>query len=525
MLTNLPPIDPSVSASVLTPEALEFLTQLHRHFNPRRLNLLEARQERQKHLDNGELPKFIERHNSSWRINPIPPDLARRYVEITGPTDAKMLINALNSGADIFMADFEDANVPTWKNLIEGQANITQAIERKLTFTNPEGKAYKLNDKIAVLMVRPRGWHLPERHLHIDGEPMSGSLFDFGLFAFHNAKRLLDRGSGPYFYLPKLENHLEARLWNDVFIFTQQYLGIPQGSIKATVLIETILAAFEMEAILFELKEHSAGLNAGRWDYIFSIIKKFKRDPKVVFPDRGQITMTAPFMRAYTELLIKICHQHGAHAMGGMSAFIPNRKDKAVNDIALEKVREDKRRESQDGFDGTWVAHPDLVPTARDIFVDYLGTKPNQLEITKDHVAVSEAELLNFAIAGGTISEAGIRQNINVSLIYLESWLRGSGAVAIANLMEDAATAEISRAQIWQWLHNPNAKLADGRAISIELYRKLLSEELETIKKHVGDDQFAKGKYIQAKDIIDQLVTNPHFEDFLTTSAYSSLKD
>lgn len=525
MMTNTPPIDPTILNSILTEDALVFLQKLHHQFNPQRLHLLDLRKQKQEQLNQGKLPHFINSKDQSWRIAPIPEDLQKRYVEITGPTDAKMVINALNSGADVFMADFEDSNVPSWKNLIEGQANLIKANERTLTFTNPDGKSYKLNDKIAVLMVRPRGWHLVEKHMIIDGIEMSGALFDFGLYMFHNAKKLLENQSGPYFYLPKTESHLEARLWNDIFIFAEQYLTLPKASIKATVLIETLFAAFEMDAILFELKEHSAGLNAGRWDYIFSTIRAFQKNQKIIFPDRSQITMTAPFMRAYTELLIKTCHHRGAHAMGGMSAFIPNRKDKAINDKAMEKVREDKRRESNDGFDGTWVAHPDLVPIAREVFLAHLGTRPNQLEVTKDKVNITESQLLDFTIQDGKITQEGLRENISIILIYLESWLKGSGAVAISNLMEDVATAEISRSQIWQWLHNPNAKLNDGRDISIELYKKILEEELNKIQEKIGTEQYSTRKYKQAKEIMNELILNPNFEPFLTPLAYSKLEE
>ncbi len=514
-MTRSPTATPAKSETLLTPGALDFLTLLHRQFNPRRLDLLNERKLRQKQLGAGQKPELKIHEDSSWHIAPIPPDLSRRYVEITGPTDAKMIINALNCGADVFMADFEDANVPTWNNVIEGQYNLCQAVDHTLAFTNSEGKEYKLNEDTAVLMVRPRGWHLTESNLIIDGNPISASLFDFGLYFYHNAQRLLDNGSGPYFYLPKIESHLEARLWNDVFVLSQHEIGIPQCSIKATVLIETILAAFEMDLILYELRKHSAGLNAGRWDYIFSIIKKFQHDPKVLFPDRGQITMTVPFMRAYTELIVKTCHRRRAHAMGGMAAFIPNRKDKDVNEHSLEKVREDKKRESKDGFDGTWVAHPDLVPIAREIFVDHLGEKHNQIDHQRDDVKVTANELLDFNIEG-KISEAGLRQNIRVALIYLESWLRGTGAVAIDNLMEDTATAEISRAQIWQWLHNPNAKLDSGKSITRELYNQILSEEYEKINKLIGNEGMTKSRFPDAREMVDRLVLNENFEDFLT---------
>ncbi|MFN8596169.1 MAG: malate synthase A, partial [Anaerolineae bacterium] len=454
-------------ATVLTPEALNFVANLQRRFKARRLELLAKRAERQLRIDAGEMPEFLPdtahiRSDRTWHVAPIPADLQRRHIEITGPTDKKMLINALNSGADVFMADFEDANAPTWDNMVQGQWNLTEAIERRLTLKTAE-KEYRLNDKVALLLVRPRGWHLNEKHVLVDGQPLSGSLFDFGLYFFRNAKRLQNKGSGPYFYLPKLESHFEARLWNDVFNFAQDELGVPRGTIKVTVLIETILAAFEMEEILYELRNHIAGLNAGRWDYMFSIIKKFRNRPDFAFPDRAQVTMTSPFMRAYTELLVKTCHQRGAHAIGGMAAFIPSRKDPVVNENALKKVREDKLRESGDGFDGTWVAHPDLVPVAKEIFDEVLGDKPHQKERLREEVDVNASQLIDFAIPGGAITEAGLRLNINVALQYVEAWLRGTGAVAIYNLMEDAATAEISRAQVWQWINSPSGVLADGR--------------------------------------------------------------
>lgn len=501
---------------LLTPGAVEFLINLHRRFDRRRLDLLNERDVKQQLLNAGQMPQLIEHSDPYWRIAPIPADLSKRYVEITGPTDAKMVINALNSGADLFMADFEDANVPTWNNMIDGQLNLSKAVDKSLSFTNPEGKLYSLNEHIAVLMVRPRGWHLSENHFIIDEKPISGAIFDFGLFFYHNAKKLLEKGSGPYFYLAKLENHQEARLWNDLFIFAQSELGIPQGSIKATVLLETILAAFEMDLILYELREHSAGLNAGRWDYIFSVIKKFQRDSKLIFPDRGQLTMTVPFMRAYSELLVKTCHRRGAHAMGGMAAFIPNRKDKVINDAAIEKVREDKRREANDGYDGTWVAHPDLVPIAKEVFEDFLKGKPNQIERQREDVTVAAKDLLNFKIPQGYISEEGLRQNIHVGLIYLESWLRGIGAVAIDNLMEDTATAEISRAQLWQWLHHPDVELKDHRPVTFKLYQELLLDEYQKIKTLLGTEKMADSQFETAKNLLDYLVNNDRFEEFLT---------
>lgn len=517
----------SAAAEVLTPAALAFLAALQRQFNARRLALLARRAERQAALHAGQLPDFLPEteavRTGEWQVAPIPADLQNRRVEITGPTDRKMVINALNSGAKVFMADFEDANSPTWDNMLQGQLNLTAAIERTLTFSSPEGKSYKLNDTLATLLVRPRGWHLNEKHLWVDGQPMSGSLFDFGLYFFRNAQRLLEKGSGPYFYLPKLESHLEARLWNEVFVAAQTALGVPHGSIKATVLIETVLAAFEMEEIIYELRHHMAGLNAGRWDYIFSIIKKFRSQPDFLLPDRAQVTMTVPFMRAYTELLVRTCHKRGAHAIGGMAAFIPSRKDAQVNEVALTRVRDDKLRESNDGFDGTWVAHPDLVPTALAVFDDVLKEAPHQKHRLREEVAVTAEQIHTFVVPGGTITEAGFRLNINVAVQYLEAWLRGNGAVAIYNLMEDAATAEISRAQVWQWLHAPHARLDDGRAIDMALYRQCLPEELDKIKALVGEAAFAAGRYAEAADLFDRLVTADDFSEFLTLPAYERL--
>ncbi|MCI0693682.1 malate synthase A [candidate division KSB1 bacterium] len=515
-------------AEILTPEALRFIAKLEREFRETRRKLLQKRVERQAEIDAGIMPDFLPitkhvREDGSWKVAPIPADLQNRRIEITGPVERKMMINALNSGANVFMADFEDANSPTWQNMIQGHLNLRDAIERTISFTSPEGKQYKLNDEIATLMVRPRGWHLDEKHVLVDGKPMSGSLFDFGLYFFHNAERLMAKGTAPYFYLPKLESHLEARLWNEVFVMAQDALKIPAGTIKATVLIETILAAFEMEEILYELRDHIAGLNAGRWDYIFSIIKKFRNKSDFVFPDRAQITMTVPFMRAYTELLVKTCHRRGAHAIGGMAAYIPSRKDPEVNERALTKVREDKERESRDGFDGTWVAHPDLVAVAKAPFDKLLGKKPHQKERLREEVQVAAKELLNFNIPGGQITEAGLRNNISVALQYLEAWLQGTGAVGIYNLMEDAATAEISRSQVWQWLHHPNAALNDGRKITIELYRTLLSEEMEKIKSMVGEKRFEAGKYDLAKQLFEQLVADKNFAEFLTLRAYEHI--
>jgi malate synthase len=521
------PIQPRFD-EILTPAALGFLARLQREFNSTRKDLLSKRVERQRLIDSGELPDFLPstlsiRNDRTWRVASTPADLQKRRVEITGPTDRKMMINALNSGASVFMADFEDANSPTWQNMVEGQVNLKDAILSSISYTSPDGKRYILNEQVAVLMVRPRGWHLNEVHLLIDGEPVSGSLFDFSLFLFHNARQLLQNGSGPYLYLPKLENHLEARLWNDVFLLAQELLGLPSGTIRATVLIETILAAFEMEEILYELRDHSAGLNAGRWDYIFSIIKKFRNRPGFLLPDRGQITMTVPFMRAYTELLVKTCHGRGAHAIGGMAAYIPSRRDPVVNEIALEKVREDKRRESGDGFDGTWVAHPDLVPVAMQVFDQLLGEKPHQKERLRQEVHVSAYDLTHFKIQGGEITEPGLRQNISVALQYLESWLRGTGAVAIFNLMEDTATAEISRAQVWQWLHNPEACLSDGRQVNKTLVNDMMPNELEKIKEMFGEQLYKQGKFDLASQLFKELVTEDHFIDFLTWAAYEQL--
>jgi malate synthase len=514
---------------VLTPAALNFVAKLQRTFDPHRRELLQRRAARQQQIDRGALPDFLPetahiRSDRSWHVASIPPDLQRRHVEITGPTERKMLINALNSGADVFMADFEDANSPTWDNLLQGHLNLREAIDplRAIELRTPD-KTYRLNDKIAVLLVRPRGWHLTEKHVLVDGQPMSGSLFDFGLYFFHNAKRLLDKGAGPYFYLPKLESHLEARLWNDVFNLAQEELGLSRGTIKVTVLIETILAAFEMEEILYELRDHMAGLNAGRWDYMFSIIKKFRNRPDFAFPDRAQVTMTVPFMRAYTELLVKTCHQRGAHAIGGMAAFIPSRKDPIVNENALKKVREDKLRESDDGFDGTWVAHPDLVPAAKEIFDGVLGDKPHQKEKMREDVNVAASQLIDFTIPGGQITEAGLRFNLNVALQYIEAWLRGTGAVAIYNLMEDAATAEISRAQVWQWINSPIGVLNDGRKVTKEIVHAMLPDEIEKIRQLYGEANFAASQIPQAREVFEKVVTETQFIDFLTLVAYEYL--
>jgi malate synthase len=496
---------------ILSEDALEFVAGLHRRFNPRREQLLQERVQRQNRISAGELPDFLpetrELREADWRVDPAPPDLRDRRVEITGPVERKMMINALNSGARCFMADFEDANSPTWENCVQGQANLIDAIDGTIELTTPEGKDYRLKEETAVLIVRPRGWHLPERHVLVDGEPISASLFDFGLYLFHSGRGLVDGESGPYFYLPKLESHLEARLWNDVFVASQEELAIERGTIKATVLIETILAAFEMDEILYELREHAAGLNAGRWDYIFSIIKKFRDRPDFVLPDRAQVTMTVPFMRAYTDLLVRTCHGRGAHAMGGMAAFVPSRRDPDVNATAIAKVREDKEREANSGFDGTWVAHPDLVPVATEVFDAVLGDLPNQVDRRRDDVSVEARDLLDVRVPGGEVSEDGIRDNVSVGLQYLESWLRGVGAAAINNLMEDAATAEISRAQIWQWIRHGKTEH--------EHVRKIEEAELEQL---VGE-----GRWDEARALFDRVALEKDFEEFLTLPAYEYL--
>src|SRR6202163_3417366 len=511
---------------VLTSDALAFVARLQRQFGNRRLELLRQRDERQARLDAGESPQFLADtqsvRTSDWRVARAPRDLEDRRVEITGPTDRKMLINALNSGARVFMADFEDANSPTWANLVEGQVNLIDAIERTLDFTSPEGKEYRLNDQVATLVVRPRGWHLEERHVEVGGKPISGSLFDFGLYFFHNARRLLEKGSGPYFYLPKLESHLEARLWNDVFNFAQDALRISRGTIRATVLIETILAAFEMEEILYELREHSSGLNAGRWDYIFSIIKKFRNRADFVLPDRAQVTMTVPFMRAYTELLVKTCHKRGAHAMGGMAAFIPSRRDPEVNRVALAKVKEDKDREAGDGFDGTWVAHPDLVPTATEAFDRVLGDRPNQLERQRPEVAVTAGQLIDVRVPGGTVTEDGLRLNVSVGIQYVESWLRGVGAAAINNLMEDVATAEISRSQGWQWIRH-SARLTDGSVVTGDLVREIADDEMAKIRGRLGEEGWAKSRFGDARAVFEEVALASSFPAFLTLVALRHL--
>jgi malate synthase len=510
-------------AQILTPRAVEFVATLHRTFNSRREDLLAQRAVRQSQLDAGALLDFLPEtrdvRESEWQVAPVPRDLQDRRVEITGPVERKMMINALNSGAKIFMADFEDANSPTWENVINGHINLIDAIERTIEFTSPEGKIYRLNEKVATMLVRPRGWHLTDKHLLVDGAPISASLFDFGLHFFQNARRLLEKGSGPYFYLPKLESHLEARLWNDVFNFAQDALDIPRGSIKATVLIETFPAAFEMEEILYELKDHSAGLNAGRWDYIFSLIKKFHTRREFTLPDRMQVTMAVPFMRSYTELLVKTCHRREAHAIGGMAAFIPSRRDAKVNEVALTKVTEDKVREASAGFDGTWVAHPDLVPVAQKIFDDVLGANANQVSRKREDVSVASGDLLNVAVPGGEITEAGVRNNVTVTLQYIESWLRGTGAVAIFNLMEDAATAEISRSQIWQWLHH-EITVKEGQKVDAAWINTIVSEELQRIRENIGEDAYNRSRFDDARRIFEQVTLGKDFVEFLTVPAY-----
>jgi malate synthase len=506
---------------VLTPEAVAFAVELEREFRAERRRLLMRRADIQRRLDAGWKPDFLPEtkviRDSDWWVAPIPRDIEDRRIEITGPTDRKMVINALNCGANVFMADFEDANTPTWENMLEGQANLSDAVRRRIAFDDPEtGRHYALNDKTAVLFVRPRGWHLPEKHVLVDGEPMSGALFDFALFFFHNAKELAARGTGPYFYLPKIESHLEARLWNDVFLTAQAKLGLPKSTIRATVLIETIMAAFEMDEILYELRDHSAGLNCGRWDYIFSFIKKFAEDPNCVMPDRAQVTMTSHFLRSYSLLLIRTCHRRGIHAMGGMAAQIPIRDDPAANEAAMEKVRADKRREAGDGHDGTWVAHPGLVAIAKEIF-DREMPEQNQIARKREDVHVVASDLL--AVPKGPITEAGLRQNLNVGIGYIEAWLRGIGCVPLYNLMEDAATAEISRAQIWQWIHH-GARLEDGRAVDAELCSKLLAEELARLRETA-----VSGLYEDAATLFRELIEGPTFPEFLTLPAYEMITD
>jgi malate synthase len=512
---------------VLTPDALEFVAELEREFGGRRRSLLEERRERRARLADGETLDFLsetaDTREREWTVAPVPDELQQRWVEITGPTDRKLVINALNSGADGFMADFEDANSPTWRNLVEGQLNLRHAIERTITYDGSDGSHYELGDDPATLLVRPRGWHLPERHLVIDSEPVSGSLFDFGMYFFHCGPPLLARGSAPYLYLPKLESHREARLWNDVFCFAQDAVGVDRGTIKATVLIETLPAAFEMDEILYELREHSAGLNAGRWDYIFSAIKCFPDRPEMVLPDRADVTMTVPFMRAYTELLAATCHRRGAHAMGGMAALIPSRRDEQANTKALDAVRADKQREVEQGYDGTWVAHPDLVGVAREVFQRGLEGAANQLGRQRDDVRVDAADLVDLASTPGEITEAGLRTDISIGFQYVSFWLGGRGAAAINSMMEDAATAEISRSQIWQWVHH-GVQLQDGRTVTAELVRELLDEETAKIREQVDEDTWRAGQPDRTREIFEQVALSPELTEFLTLPAYQYLE-
>jgi malate synthase len=511
-------------AAILTPAAIDFVVKLHRTFDGRRRELLARRAEVQDELDRGWVPDFLPEtktvRQQSWIVAPLPRDLIDRRVEITGPVDRKMVINALNSGAKTYMADFEDSHSPTWEGTLQGQINLRDAVRGDIEYTSPEGKRYTLDKHTATLLVRPRGWHLHEKHVRIDGQLVSGSLFDFGLYLFHNARALLAKGTGPYFYLPKLESRLEARLWNDVFVFAQRALGIPLRTIRATVLIETILAAFEMDEILYELRDHIAGLNCGRWDYIFSFIKKFRNRPDFVLPDRSLVTMTTHFLRSYSLLAIQTCHRRGASAIGGMAAQIPIKNDPQANAAALQKVREDKEREAGDGHDGTWVAHPGLVPVALEIFNAKMP-QPNQIDRLRDDVRVTGRDLLQ--VPRGPITEKGLRTNVNVGLRYLESWLRGSGCVPIFNLMEDAATCEISRTQIWQWIRHPGGVLDDGRKVTRELFRSVLAEELDKIRADVGPEPFDKGMYPRAREIFDRVTTSDEFVEFLTLPAYEYL--
>ena len=523
MTTSLEISGPDVPGQdrILTPDAIEFVEQLVRRFGPRREQLLARRQQVQGRLRAGGLPDFLEEtadvRSAEWSVAPAAPDLTDRRVEITGPVERKMMINALNSGARVFMGDFEDALSPPWTNVISGQANCMDAVRRTLEYVSPEGKRYALGQELATLVVRPRGWHLREKHILLEGRPVSASLVDFGLYCFHNARELLARGSGPYFYLPKLESHLEARLWNDVFNAAQDALALPRGTIRATVLVETILAAFEMEEILYELRDHAAGLNAGRWDYLFSVIKNFRDRPEFVLPDRGQLTMGVPFMRAYTELLVRTCHRRGAHAIGGMAAFIPSRRDAEVNAHALARVREDKGREASDGYDGAWVAHPDLVPVVQEVFDQVLGGRPHQKDRQRDDVVVTARELLDTRVPGGRITDAGLHSDVSVALQYLEAWLRGSGAVAINNMMEDTATAEIARAQLWQWIRH-GVRTEEGAPVTLDRVRGLLREEVARLEAAAGETRLA-----EAADLLENLVAAKEFPEFLTLGAYERL--
>jgi len=519
------PVDDPGVERVLTVPVVQFLAKLAREFEGRRQELLQKRVERQSQIDAGKMPVFLsetkEVRDRQWKVAPIPADLQDRRVEITGPTDRKMIINALNSGANVFMADFEDSNSPTWSNIIQGQINLNDAVRGNIQLTTPAGKNYKLADKIATLMVRPRGWHLDERHVQIDGKPISAALFDFGVFFFHNVRHLLTKGTGPYFYLPKLESHLEARLWNDVFDFSQKELGIKRGTIKATVLLETILAAFEMNEILYELQHHSAGLNCGRWDYIFSVIKKFNCHSQFVLPDRAQVTMTAHFMRSYSRLLIQTCHKRGIHAMGGMAAQIPIKNDPKANEDAINKVRQDKEREVGDGHDGTWVAHPGLIPTAKEIFDEGMKS-PNQIDKIDSTLQITAEDLLKMP--EGKITENGLRMNLSIGVQYLASWLSGNGCVPLYNLMEDAATAEISRAQVWQWIRH-GVSLEGGSKVTVELARSILHEELKKLEGEIPAEKYEAWRYTLAANLMDRLFTAPKFIPFLTIPAYDYLQD
>ncbi len=516
---------PSAYQQILTPQAVAFVAKIARKFEGRRRELMAQRAARQSEFDAGKLPDFLpETRNireSDWIVSSIPADLQDRRVEITGPTDRKMVINALNCGANVFMADFEDSNAPTWSNMIEGQINMYDAVRRTISFRSPEGKQYSLNKKIATLLVRPRGWHLMEHHMQVDGAPVSGAIFDFALYVFHNAKEAVARNTGPYFYLPKMESHFEARLWNDIFIMAQRELGLPLGTIKATVLIETVLAAFEMDEILHELREHCVGLNIGRWDYIFSCIKKFRSNKDFCLADRSQVTMTAPFMRAYALLLVKTCHRRKAFAMGGMAAQIPIKNDTAANEAALAKVHADKEREASDGCDGTWVAHPGLVGIAKAIFDKHMPT-PNQVARLRPDVQVTAKDLLDFK-PEAPITEAGLRNNISVGIQYIGAWLAGNGCVPVYNLMEDAATAEISRSQIWQWMRSPKGVLDDGRKVTKEMFRKMLPEELARVRRELGEDAWNAGRYEEAAQLFDEITTNDDYVEFLTLPGYQRL--
>lgn len=509
-------------AEILTPKAMGFVATLARQFEGRRQELLQRRVEIQAKIDAGIMPDFLPEtehiRKASWRVAPVPTDLQDRRVEITGPCDRRMIINALNSGANVYMTDFEDAHSPLWNNTIQGQINIRDAMNGTIKVVTPD-RTYQLNEEVATLIVRPRGWHLDEKHVLIDGRPISAALFDFGICFYHNARTLLDRGTGPYYYLPKTENHLEARLWNDTFVMAQDMMGVPRGSIKATVLLETILAAFEMDEILYELREHSGGLNCGRWDYIFSFIKKFRNHSNFVLPDRALVTMDVHFLKSYVDLLIQTCHRRGAYAMGGMAAQIPIRNDPEANEAALGKVRSDKQREVAAGHDGTWIAHPGLVQVAKEVF-DAGMPGPNQLHVAREDVKVTAADLLT--VPKGPITEAGLRLNVNVGLLYLETWFRGTGAVALFNLMEDAATAEISRSQIWQWIRH-GATLQDGRTVTVKLFKEIFKEEQDKIKSEMGEERYASGKFDVASEILDQIITSENFAEFLTLPAYDRL--